>query len=78
MRCMRYFISRQWSALQDFDITGESGDLRYEVRGNFGFTQSLTVTELGGQRLPGLEVHHQRGRPGCRRAVEAGRPALHL
>jgi uncharacterized protein YxjI len=50
MRCMRYFISRQWSALQDFDITGEHGDLRYEVRGNFGFTQSLTVTELAGQR----------------------------
>ena len=50
MRCMRYLISRQWSVLQDFDITGESGDLRYQVRGNFGFTQSLTITELAGQR----------------------------
>jgi hypothetical protein len=30
---MRYLISRQWSILQDFDITGESGDLRYLVRG---------------------------------------------
>jgi hypothetical protein len=32
LRCMRYLISRQWSLLQDFDITGESGDLRYQVR----------------------------------------------
>ena len=40
MRCMRYLISRQWSVLQDFDITGESGDLRYQVGGNFGVTQS--------------------------------------
>jgi uncharacterized protein YxjI len=47
---MRYLISRQWSVLQDFDITGESGDLRYQVRGNFGFTQSLAITELAGQR----------------------------
>ena len=45
MRFMRYLISRQWSVLQDFDITGKSGDLRYQVRGNFGFTQSLTITE---------------------------------
>jgi hypothetical protein len=36
--------------LQDFDITGESGDLCYQVRGNFGFTQSLTITEPSGQR----------------------------
>jgi uncharacterized protein YxjI len=36
--------------LQDFDITGDSGDLRYHVRGNFGFTQSLTITEPGGPR----------------------------
>jgi uncharacterized protein YxjI len=50
MRCMRYLISRQWSVLQDFDITGESGELRYKVRGNFGLTQSLTITEPTGQR----------------------------
>lgn len=50
MRCVRYLISRQWSVLQDFDITGESGDLRYQVRGNFGLTQSLTITESAGQR----------------------------
>jgi len=36
--------------LQDFSITGESGDLRYQVRGNLGFTQSLTITEPGGGR----------------------------
>jgi uncharacterized protein YxjI len=36
--------------LQDFDITGESGELRYQVRGNFGFTQSLTITEPNGHR----------------------------
>jgi uncharacterized protein YxjI len=36
--------------LQDFDITGESGDLRYQVRGNLGFAQSLTITEPSGQR----------------------------
>lgn len=36
--------------LQDFDITGESGDLRYQVRGNLGITQSLTITEPAGQR----------------------------
>ena len=36
--------------LQDFDITGEPGDLRYQVRGNLGFTQSLTITEPSGQR----------------------------
>jgi uncharacterized protein YxjI len=47
---MRYLITRQWSVLQDFDITGESGDLRYQVRGNFGLTQSLTITEPAGQR----------------------------
>jgi uncharacterized protein YxjI len=47
---MRYLISRQWSVLQDFDITGESGDLRYQVRGNLGITQSLTITEPTGQR----------------------------
>ena len=47
---MRYLISRQWSVLQDFDITGESGDLRYQVRGNLGITQSLTITEPAGQR----------------------------
>lgn len=51
MRCVRYLISRQWSVLQDFDITGDSGDLRYQVRGNFGLTQSLTITELAGQRI---------------------------
>src|ERR1700722_4357370 len=49
MRAMRYLISRQWSVLQDFDITGESGDLRYQVRGNLGITQSLTITEPTGQ-----------------------------
>ena len=47
---MRYLISRQWSVLQDFNITGESGDLRYQVRGNLGITQSLTITEPAGQR----------------------------
>jgi uncharacterized protein YxjI len=47
---MRYLISRQWSVLQDFDITGESGDLRYQVRGNLGIAQSLTITEPTGQR----------------------------
>jgi len=47
---MRYLISRRWSMLQDFDITAESGDLCYHVRGNFGFTQALTVTEPTGQR----------------------------
>ena len=47
---MRYLISRQWSVLQDFDITGESGDLCYRVRGNFGFTQSLTITDPAGRR----------------------------
>ena len=47
---MRYLISRQWSVLQDFDITGESGDLRYQVRGNFGLTQSLAITEPAGGR----------------------------
>jgi hypothetical protein len=36
--------------LQDFEITGESGELRYQVRGNLGFTQSLTITEPAGQR----------------------------
>jgi uncharacterized protein YxjI len=50
MRGMRYLISRQWSVLQDFDITGESGDLRYQVRGNLGLAQSLTITEPAGQR----------------------------
>src|ERR1700722_11855971 len=50
MRAMRYLISRQWSVLQDFDITGESGDLRYQVRGNLGITQSLTITEPTGHR----------------------------
>jgi uncharacterized protein YxjI len=47
---MRYLISRQWSVLQDFDITGETGDLRYRVRGNFGLTQSLDITEPAGRR----------------------------
>jgi uncharacterized protein YxjI len=47
---MRYLISRQWSVLQDFNITGESGDLRYQVRGNLGITQSLSITEPAGQR----------------------------
>jgi uncharacterized protein YxjI len=47
---MRYLISRQWSVLQDFDITGESGDLRYQVRGNLGITQSLAITEPAGRR----------------------------
>jgi hypothetical protein len=47
---MRYLISRQWSVLQDFDITGEPGGLRYQVRGNFGFTQSLTITESASRR----------------------------
>ena len=50
LRCMRYLISRQWSVLQDFDITSEPGDLRYQVRGNFGLTQSLTITEAAGER----------------------------
>jgi uncharacterized protein YxjI len=50
MRAMRYLISRQWSVLQDFDITGESGELRYQVRGNLGITQSLAITEPAGQR----------------------------
>jgi uncharacterized protein YxjI len=50
MRAMRYLISRQWSVLQDFDITGEPGDLRYRVRGNLGITQSLAITEPAGQR----------------------------
>src|SRR5579863_4708412 len=50
MRAMRYLITRQWSMLQDFDITGESGELRYQVRGNLGITQSLTITDPSGQR----------------------------
>ncbi len=50
MRCVRYLITRQWSVLQDFDIAGESGGLCYQVRGNFGFTQSLTIAEPAGQR----------------------------
>jgi hypothetical protein len=47
---MRYLIARQWSVLQNFDITGESGELRYQVRGNFGLTQSLTITEPAARR----------------------------
>ena len=47
---MRFLISRQWSLLQDFNITGESGDLRYQVRGNFGLTQTLAITDPAGQR----------------------------
>jgi len=43
-------ITKQWSVLQDFDITGESGDLRYQVRGNFSFTQTLSITEPTGKR----------------------------
>ena len=50
MSCMRYLISRRWSLLQDFDITGAAGDLRYQVRGNLGFTQSLVISEPAGGR----------------------------
>ena len=46
----RYLITRQWSMPQDFDITGESGELRYQVRGNMGLTESLAITEPTGQR----------------------------
>jgi hypothetical protein len=47
MRYMRYLISRQWSVLQDFDITGEPGDLHYQVRGNFGLTQTTYPATAG-------------------------------
>jgi uncharacterized protein YxjI len=37
-------------APQDGETSICGSDLRYRVRGNFGFTQSLTITEPAGQR----------------------------
>jgi uncharacterized protein YxjI len=46
---MRYLISSQWSMLERFEITDESGALAFEVRGHLG--SRLTVHDASGQQV---------------------------
>jgi len=48
---MNYLISSKWSLGEHFVITDDSGMPRFDVRGNLGFSRSLSLCDVSGAEL---------------------------
>ena len=54
---MRYVLASKWSVTEHFVITDSSGTPRFDVRGNLGLTQRLTIRDHAGQELAEVKKH---------------------
>ena len=54
---MRYVMSSKWSLIEHFEITDDSGSPRFDVRGNLGFSQRLTIRDQSGRELAEIKKH---------------------
>ena len=54
---MRYVMSNKWSLTEHFIITDDSGDPRFDVRGNLGLTQRLTFRDQSGREVAEIRKH---------------------
>jgi uncharacterized protein YxjI len=54
---MRYVMSNKWSVTEHFVITDDSGDPRFDVRGNLGLTQRLTFRDPSGREVAEIRKH---------------------
>ncbi len=54
---MRYAMSNKWSLTEHFVITDDSGDPRFDVRGNLGLTQRLTFRDQSGREVAEIRKH---------------------
>src|ERR1700687_3890810 len=54
---MRYVMSNKWSLTEHFVITDDSGNPRFDVRGNLGLTQRLTFRDESGQEVAEIRKH---------------------
>ena len=50
-------MSSKWSFTEHFEITDEAGNPRFDVRGNLGLTQRLTIRDQAGQELAEISKH---------------------
>lgn len=48
---MRYVLASKWSLIEHFVITDESGTPRFDVHGNLGLSQRLSIRDQSGQEL---------------------------
>ena len=54
---MRYVMSNKWSLTEHFVITDDSGEPRFDVRGNLGLTQRLTFRDQSGREVAEIRKH---------------------
>jgi uncharacterized protein YxjI len=54
---MRYVMSNKWALTEHFVITDDSGDSRFDVRGNLGLTQRLTFRDQSGREVAEIRKH---------------------
>jgi uncharacterized protein YxjI len=54
---MRYVMSNKWALAEHFVITDDSGDPRFDVRGNLGLTQRLTFRDESGREVAEIRKH---------------------
>ena len=54
---MRYVMSSKWSLTEHFEITDDAGNPRFDVRGNLGLTQRLTIRDPSGRELAEITKH---------------------
>jgi len=54
---MRYVMSSKWSLVEHFIITDDSGSPIFDVRGNLGLSQRLTLRDQSGRELAEIKKH---------------------
>jgi uncharacterized protein YxjI len=54
---VRYQIASKWSMIEHFVITDDYGTPRFDVRGNLGLTQRLSVQDPSGQLQAEIKKH---------------------
>lgn len=54
---MRYVMSGKWSLTEHFVITDDSGTPCFDVRGNLGLTQRLSLRDQSGRELALIKKH---------------------
>jgi uncharacterized protein YxjI len=54
---MHYVLSSKWSLVDHFVIADDSGTPRFDVHGNFGVMQHLSLRDQSGQELALIKKH---------------------
>jgi VCBS repeat-containing protein len=54
---MRYQIASKWSLTEHFVIDDAAGTPAFDVRGNLGFSQHLTMRDQSGQEVAHIKKH---------------------